>query len=124
MVFVLGAVYVLCLAPALAPVLTLPPLPLGGSGRVFTEQLFGTTKKVTWTPRQAAPSITKGDLHPRPSGTLGVHTFKLSLLAALGEREEDLTKVQTGGPDGDLGSNEIKPRARLGDGAFLPPPRP
>lgn len=40
--------------------------------------------------------------------TLGVHTFKLGLLQALGKREEEMTKVQTGGPDGDLGSNEIK----------------
>eukprot|EP00668_Euglena_longa_P048489 GGOE01065557.1.p1 GENE.GGOE01065557.1~~GGOE01065557.1.p1 ORF type:complete len:1121 (+),score=347.12 GGOE01065557.1:70-3363(+) len=40
--------------------------------------------------------------------TLGVHTFKLGLLQMLGKREEEMTKVQTGGPDGDLGSNEIK----------------
>jgi len=40
--------------------------------------------------------------------TLGVHTFKVGLLQALGKREEEMTKVQTGGPDGDLGSNEIK----------------
>lgn len=40
--------------------------------------------------------------------TRSVHTFKLELLAALNLKEEDMTKVQTGGPDGDLGSNEIK----------------
>jgi len=40
--------------------------------------------------------------------TLSVHTFKLELLKALGKREEDMTKIQTGGPDGDLGCNEIK----------------
>ncbi len=37
-----------------------------------------------------------------------MHTFKLELLAKLNKKEEEMTKVQTGGPDGDLGSNEIK----------------
>ena len=40
--------------------------------------------------------------------TRSVHTFKLELLQALGLQEEEMTKVQIGGPDGDLGSNEIK----------------
>ena len=31
----------------------------------------------------------------------------LELLKELGENEEQITKFQTGGPDGDLGSNEI-----------------
>lgn len=39
--------------------------------------------------------------------TMGVHVYVLELLKAVGVREEDVTKFQTGGPDGDLGSNEI-----------------
>jgi len=39
--------------------------------------------------------------------TTSVHTYVLELLKELGEQEEKITKVQTGGPDGDLGSNEI-----------------
>jgi len=39
--------------------------------------------------------------------TTSVHTYVLELLKELGEQEENITKVQTGGPDGDLGSNEI-----------------
>jgi glutamate dehydrogenase len=39
--------------------------------------------------------------------TAGVHEYVLAVLEKLGLREEALAKVQTGGPDGDLGSNEI-----------------
>ena len=39
--------------------------------------------------------------------TAGVHEYVLAVLEKLGLKEESLTKVQTGGPDGDLGSNEI-----------------
>lgn len=39
--------------------------------------------------------------------TQGVHRYVLGILREVGAREEDITKVQTGGPDGDLGSNEI-----------------
>jgi glutamate dehydrogenase len=39
--------------------------------------------------------------------TAGVHENVLAVLEKLGLKEETLTKVQTGGPDGDLGSNEI-----------------
>ena len=39
--------------------------------------------------------------------TMGVHVYVLELLKAVGVKEEDVTKFQTGGPDGDLGSNEI-----------------
>jgi glutamate dehydrogenase len=39
--------------------------------------------------------------------TRSVHRFVLGTLKRLGLSEEDVTKVQTGGPDGDLGSNEI-----------------
>jgi len=39
--------------------------------------------------------------------TMGIHTFVTELLRELGLKEEGITKFQTGGPDGDLGSNEI-----------------
>jgi len=39
--------------------------------------------------------------------TRGVHQYVLGALDKLGLKEEDVTKCQTGGPDGDLGSNEI-----------------
>ncbi|OHE71690.1 MAG: hypothetical protein A2Z99_08980 [Treponema sp. GWB1_62_6] len=39
--------------------------------------------------------------------TLGVHEYVLGVLEKHGLKEEDVTKIQTGGPDGDLGSNEI-----------------
>lgn len=39
--------------------------------------------------------------------THGVHTYVLCLLEKLGLGEGAITKIQTGGPDGDLGGNEI-----------------
>ena len=39
--------------------------------------------------------------------TLGIHEYVLGLLEKQGIAEESITKIQTGGPDGDLGSNEI-----------------
>lgn len=39
--------------------------------------------------------------------TTGVHQYVLCLLEKLNVKEEDITKFQTGGPDGDLGSNEV-----------------
>jgi glutamate dehydrogenase len=39
--------------------------------------------------------------------TRGVHQFVLGCLNKLGLDESKVTKIQTGGPDGDLGSNEI-----------------
>lgn len=39
--------------------------------------------------------------------TQSVHQNVLGILDRLGIKEEDITKFQTGGPDGDLGSNEI-----------------
>jgi glutamate dehydrogenase len=39
--------------------------------------------------------------------THGVHRYVLGILRELGIAEETVTKLQTGGPDGDLGSNEI-----------------
>lgn len=40
--------------------------------------------------------------------TTGVHQHVLGVYRKLGLKEEEITKCQTGGPDGDLGSNEIK----------------
>lgn len=40
--------------------------------------------------------------------TRGVHQFVLGIIKNLNLDESQLTKLQTGGPDGDLGSNEIK----------------
>lgn len=40
--------------------------------------------------------------------TNGVHRHVLGILRKLNLKEEDIFKAQTGGPDGDLGSNEIK----------------
>jgi glutamate dehydrogenase len=40
--------------------------------------------------------------------TRSVHQYVLGIYRKLGVNEEDCTKLQTGGPDGDLGSNEIK----------------
>ncbi|EJD34372.1 NAD-dependent glutamate dehydrogenase [Auricularia subglabra TFB-10046 SS5] len=39
--------------------------------------------------------------------SLSVRQYVLGIYKHLGLREKDVTKVQTGGPDGDLGSNEI-----------------
>jgi glutamate dehydrogenase len=40
--------------------------------------------------------------------TRSIHQYVLGVLSKLGLKEDDITKFQTGGPDGDLGSNEIK----------------
>ncbi|KAJ2929106.1 hypothetical protein H1R20_g7992, partial [Candolleomyces eurysporus] len=39
--------------------------------------------------------------------SLSIRQYVLGIYRQLGLREKDVTKVQTGGPDGDLGSNEI-----------------
>ncbi|KIY69289.1 NADH-dependent glutamate dehydrogenase [Cylindrobasidium torrendii FP15055 ss-10] len=39
--------------------------------------------------------------------SLSIRQYVLGIYKQLGLREENVTKVQTGGPDGDLGSNEI-----------------
>ncbi|MBN1271991.1 MAG: NAD-glutamate dehydrogenase, partial [Candidatus Aminicenantes bacterium] len=39
--------------------------------------------------------------------THSVHQYVLKILEKMGKKEKDTTKVMTGGPDGDLGSNEI-----------------
>ena len=40
--------------------------------------------------------------------TRSIHPYVLGVLQKLGLEESAVTKLQTGGPDGDLGSNEIK----------------
>ncbi len=40
--------------------------------------------------------------------TIGVHEYVLAVFEKLGLKEENIVKIQTGGPDGDLGSNEIR----------------
>jgi len=40
--------------------------------------------------------------------TNGVHEYVIGILERMGMEETGTTKIQTGGPDGDLGSNEIK----------------
>ncbi|KAF9123510.1 NAD-dependent glutamate dehydrogenase, partial [Linnemannia schmuckeri] len=40
--------------------------------------------------------------------TRSVHQYVLGIYRKLGLKEENVAKLQTGGPDGDLGSNEIK----------------
>ena len=40
--------------------------------------------------------------------TRSIHQYVLGVLSKLGLNESDVSKLQTGGPDGDLGSNEIK----------------
>jgi len=39
--------------------------------------------------------------------TNSVHQYVINILDKEGKKEKDITKVMTGGPDGDLGSNEI-----------------
>ena len=39
--------------------------------------------------------------------TVGIHEYVLGVLEKLNLDEKKITKIQTGGPDGDLGSNEI-----------------
>ncbi|KAJ3127236.1 NAD-dependent glutamate dehydrogenase [Nowakowskiella sp. JEL0407] len=40
--------------------------------------------------------------------TRSVHQYVVGIYRKIGVKEESVTKLQTGGPDGDLGSNEIK----------------
>jgi len=54
------------------------------------------------------PPAMGGIPHDRFGMTTGsVHTYVLNCLEKMGLEESKVTKVQTGGPDGDLGSNEI-----------------
>ena len=40
--------------------------------------------------------------------TRSIHTYVTGIYEKLGLQESEVTKIQTGGPDGDLGSNEVK----------------
>lgn len=62
-----------------------------------------------WRAFTTGKSISMGGIPHDMFGmtTRSVHQYVLGVLRKLGKREEDVTKLQTGGPDGDLGSNEI-----------------
>lgn len=55
------------------------------------------------------PAATHGGVPHDAFGmtSLSVRGYTTGIYRKLGLREEDIKKVQTGGPDGDLGSNEI-----------------
>lgn len=40
--------------------------------------------------------------------TAGVYEYEIQIMKQLNLKEREVTKIQTGGPDGDVGSNEIK----------------
>ena len=63
-----------------------------------------------WKPFTTGKSLQLGGVpHDRYGMTTqGIHEYVLGVLGQLGLKEEEVTKLQTGGPDGDLGSNEIK----------------
>jgi glutamate dehydrogenase len=63
-----------------------------------------------WKPFTTGKSPALGGVPHDDHGmtTRSIHEYVLGVLNELGLKEEDVTKVQTGGPDGDLGSNEIK----------------
>ena len=62
-----------------------------------------------WKSFSTGKSLTEGGIPHDVYGmtTNSVHEYVLGLLEKLQIEEENITKVQTGGPDGDLGSNEI-----------------
>eukprot|EP00754_Rhynchopus_humris_P016237 Rhum_TRINITY_DN14505_c10_g1::Rhum_TRINITY_DN14505_c10_g1_i1::g.98013::m.98013/K15371/GDH2; glutamate dehydrogenase len=62
-----------------------------------------------WKASTTGKSIMMGGIPHDTYGmtTRSVHQNVLGVLETQGVREEDITKFQTGGPDGDLGSNEI-----------------
>eukprot|EP00735_Rhodelphis_limneticus_P010071 TRINITY_DN2913_c0_g1::TRINITY_DN2913_c0_g1_i1::g.4399::m.4399 TRINITY_DN2913_c0_g1::TRINITY_DN2913_c0_g1_i1::g.4399 ORF type:complete len:1081 (-),score=465.50,sp/Q54VI3/GLUD2_DICDI/47.79/0.0,ELFV_dehydrog/PF00208.16/8.8e-50,Bac_GDH/PF05088.7/4.8e-15,Bac_GDH/PF05088.7/9.5e-05,ELFV_dehydrog_N/PF02812.13/0.032,DUF2330/PF10092.4/0.1,DUF976/PF06162.7/0.3,DUF976/PF06162.7/1.1e+04 TRINITY_DN2913_c0_g1_i1:330-3488(-) len=63
-----------------------------------------------WKGFTTGKSVTLGGIPHDLYGmtTRGVHQYVLGIIEKKGIREEDLVKFQTGGPDGDLGSNEVK----------------
>jgi glutamate dehydrogenase len=83
----------------------------------------GTAELMDWAPfyaqKRAYPfwkAFTTGKA-PKSGGiphdlygmtTASVHEYVLCVLEKLSLEEKDILKIQTGGPDGDLGSNEIK----------------
>ncbi|KXS12524.1 NAD-dependent glutamate dehydrogenase [Gonapodya prolifera JEL478] len=64
----------------------------------------------TWKAFTTGKSPTIGGIPHDSYGmtTRGVHQYVLGILRKLNLKEEDIRKLQTGGPDGDLGSNEIR----------------
>ncbi|OHD72493.1 MAG: hypothetical protein A2V99_02625 [Spirochaetes bacterium RBG_16_67_19] len=75
----------------------------------FAALYAGRRKYKYWKAFTTGKSPTIGGIPHDMFGmtTAGVHEYVLAVLEKLGLKEEALTKVQTGGPDGDLGSNEI-----------------
>jgi len=63
-----------------------------------------------WKAFTTGKSLDRGGIPHDKFGmtTRGVHAYVVGVLNKLGLSEEKCTKFQTGGPDGDLGSNEIK----------------
>lgn len=63
-----------------------------------------------WKALTTGKSQTRGGIPHDTYGmtTRSVHQYVLGIYRQLGLDEECITKFQTGGPDGDLGSNEIK----------------
>ena len=64
---------------------------------------------VFWKALTTGKSVTVGGIPHDLYGmtTRSVHQYVLGILGKLGLKESEVTKIQTGGPDGDLGSNEI-----------------
>ncbi len=62
-----------------------------------------------WKAFSTGKPLTEGGIPHDVYGmtTASVHEYVLGILEKLNIHEEEITKVQTGGPDGDLGSNEI-----------------
>ncbi|GAA95093.1 uncharacterized protein L969DRAFT_51542 [Mixia osmundae IAM 14324] len=68
------------------------------------ERGYGTWKSIT----TGKSSLLGGVAHDIFGMTsLSVRQYVIGIYQQLGLREEEITKMQTGGPDGDLGSNEI-----------------
>ncbi|KAJ7444126.1 NAD-specific glutamate dehydrogenase [Mycena galericulata] len=70
----------------------------------------GTADMMDWAePAPARDAETLGGVPHDTYGmtSLSIRQYVLGIYKQLGLREKDITKVQTGGPDGDLGSNEI-----------------
>lgn len=62
-----------------------------------------------WKAFSTGKPVSKGGIPHDLYGmtTNSVHQYVLKILKKVGKKESEITKVMTGGPDGDLGSNEI-----------------
>lgn len=62
-----------------------------------------------WKAFSTGKPVTRGGIPHDLYGmtTNSVHQYVLEILKKTGKKESEITKVMTGGPDGDLGSNEI-----------------